>query len=287
MLRTTPLTLGMSETYFPYGVDGAGGESYGFSYLPLFEGSGGSYYQWPGGQVMVNVELAVELTLKGPPMTSEPSGVPFQSVGGYVDPRAVIESDDSPLSSPLTSPQSNGSVSPYTSASPFMGARLVTDASSYPEQPNCYGVISPQEVPFTSHVVIHRPITPTSPDLVSIHEDPPTPQPIPRPKVPTSVRRRGPGRPTKAQAAANHANSKRPTGHSAVKVRRQMHNDSAMRSRARLNKALEDLWTVIPAQERTAQLIGEDDNREVCRAVKVEVAIGYLRKLQAQLPNLN
>jgi hypothetical protein len=66
-----------------------------------------------------------------------------------------------------------------------------------------------------------------------------------------------------------------------------MHNDSAMRSRARLNKALEDLWTVIPAQERTAQLIGEDDNREVCRAVKVEVAIGYLRKLQAQLPNLN
>src|SRR5204862_5857229 len=97
------------------------------------------------------------------------------------------------------------------------------------------------------------------------------------------VRRRGPGRPSKAQSAAHFPN-KRPTGHSAVKLRRQMHNDSAMRSRARLNKALEELWTVIPNQERILQPeISVDDNREVCRAVKVEVAINYLKKLQAQL----
>ena len=98
------------------------------------------------------------------------------------------------------------------------------------------------------------------------------------------VRRRGPGRPSKAQSAAHFPNNKRPTGHSAVKLRRQMHNDSAMRSRARLNKALEELWTVIPNQERNLQPeSGVDDNREVCRAVKVEVAINYLKKLQAQL----
>jgi hypothetical protein len=169
-----------------------------------------------------------------------------------------------------------------------MQSRLIADASLYPQQFNCYAAISPQEIPVTSNVVVHRPITPTAPDLkVGIIEAPQPQQPIAPPKVTTSVRRRGPGRPTKAQAAANYSNTKRPTGHSAVKVRRQMHNDSAMRSRARLNKALEDLWTVIPAQERTAQvMIGADDSREVCRAVKVEVAIAYLRKLQAQLPEL-
>jgi hypothetical protein len=98
------------------------------------------------------------------------------------------------------------------------------------------------------------------------------------------VRRRGPGRPSKAQSAAQFPNNKRPTGHSAVKLRRQMHNDSAMRSRARLNNMLEDLWNVIPKHERVVQPgMGDgelDDSREVCRAVKVEVAIAYLTKLQ-------
>ena len=63
-----------------------------------------------------------------------------------------------------------------------------------------------------------------------------------------------------------------------------MHNDNAMRSRARLNKALEELWKVVPTQVRAFQPEnGGDDNRDVCRAVKVEVAINYLKKLQAQL----
>jgi hypothetical protein len=104
------------------------------------------------------------------------------------------------------------------------------------------------------------------------------------PSAPT--RRRGPGRPSKAQSAAQFPNSKRPTGHSAVKLRRQMHNDSAMRSRARLNKALEELWKVVPKHERAIETEdGGEDNREVCRAVKVEVAINYLKKLQTRLSN--
>jgi hypothetical protein len=63
-----------------------------------------------------------------------------------------------------------------------------------------------------------------------------------------------------------------------------MHNDSAMRSRARLNNMLEELWNIIPKHERVVQPgMGDgdlDDSREVCRAVKVEVAIAYLTKLQ-------
>lgn len=63
-----------------------------------------------------------------------------------------------------------------------------------------------------------------------------------------------------------------------------MHNDSAMRSRARLNNTLEELWNIIPKTERTVQPDMQegdlDDNREVCRAVKVEIAIAYLKKLQ-------
>ena len=101
------------------------------------------------------------------------------------------------------------------------------------------------------------------------------------------LRKRGPGRPSKAQSAAQFPNSKRPTGHSAVKIRRQMHNDSAMRSRARLNNMLEELWNAIPTQERILypDMMGGDlDNtREVCRAAKVEVAIHYMKKLQSQL----
>lgn len=108
-----------------------------------------------------------------------------------------------------------------------------------------------------------------------------TPPPTP------PVRRRGPGRPSKAQGNSHFPGGKRLTGHSAVKFRRQMHNDSAMRSRARLNNVLEELWNLIPKQERIGQQgLGEgesDENREICRAAKVEVAIEYLKKLQNQL----
>jgi len=75
--------------------------------------------------------------------------------------------------------------------------------------------------------------------------------------------------------------TKRPTGHSGVKLRRQMHNDSAMRSRARLNNMLDELWSAIPKEERIVPQHGTPEEREVCRAVKVEVAISYIKKLQA------
>jgi hypothetical protein len=92
------------------------------------------------------------------------------------------------------------------------------------------------------------------------------------------VRRRRPGRPSNAQIS--ELLKKRP--YSAVKVRRQMHNDSAMRSRARLNKLLEELWEIVPVQYRTFQ-VENGKTREVCRAQKVEDAINYFIRLQAQL----
>jgi len=127
-----------------------------------------------------------------------------------------------------------------------------------------------------------RPITPISPEISDIILEPKRP-PSEQPIASNVPRRRGLGRPTKAQAAANYPNGKKPTGHSAVKLRRQMHNDSAMRSRARLNKALEELWSAIPLPERTAQAAGGEDSRDVCRAVKVEIAIAYLKKFQTKV----
>jgi len=56
-----------------------------------------------------------------------------------------------------------------------------------------------------------------------------------------------------------------------------------MRSRARLNQALEDLWKLVPTEERVSQPEIGEEQREVCRAVKVEVAISHLRKMKAQL----
>jgi hypothetical protein len=76
---------------------------------------------------------------------------------------------------------------------------------------------------------------------------------------------------------------KRPTGHGAVKMRRQMHNDSAMRSRARLNNMLDELWETIPSDERCPPQDANGEEREVCRAVKVEVAIKYIQRLRDQI----
>ena len=61
-----------------------------------------------------------------------------------------------------------------------------------------------------------------------------------------------------------------------------MHNDSAMRSRARLNNMLDELWIAIPKHERVMPQEEEPEEHEVCRAVKVEVAIHYIKKLQSR-----
>jgi hypothetical protein len=142
--------------------------------------------------------------------------------------------------------------------------------------PECFHVSPPFPLPFQANFLR------SNASLTKPPSKPVDKQLTPPPSPP--VRRRGPGRPSKAQSAAQFPNNKRPTGHSAVRFRRQMHNDSAMRSRARLNNTLEKLWNIIPKHERVVQPgMGDgdlDDGREVCRAVKVEVAIAYLIKLQ-------
>lgn len=91
-------------------------------------------------------------------------------------------------------------------------------------------------------------------------------------------RRRGPGRPSKAQLAAEGIHGKR--GRS-VTIRREIHNDSAMRSRARFNTVLDQLWAVLPKKERAA-MPSSDASRTVCRAEKIEIVIEYVKKLQLE-----
>jgi len=229
-----------------------------------------------------NVKFLAGLTMKENLLISERGDPAFPR---YVDPKAVADDEPSPLSSPANSAESSGTGSPCFSTAPLLESQMATSPLLYPPQLNCYPIVSPRDINFVTSTIPRRPITPISPEITDIllePKPPPSEPSISPQKVSTAPRRRGPGRPTKAQAAANYSNSKRPTGHSAVRLRRQMHNDSAMRSRARLNKALEELWSSIPVPERTAQAAGED-NREVCRAVKVEIAIAYLKKLQAKV----
>jgi len=237
-----------------------------------------------------NVKFLVGLTMKENPLIVERGGPDFQSVPRYVDPKAVADDDLSPASSPVNSIERSGTGSPCFSTAPLLEGPMAISPLLYPHQLNCYPIVSPSDINFVASTIPpRRPITPISPEISDIilePKPPPSVQTIAPQKASHVPRRRGPGRPTKAQAAANYPNSKRPTGHSAVKLRRQMHNDSAMRSRARLNKALEELWSAIPLPERTAQAAGGEDNRDVCRAVKVEIAIAYLKKLQTKVSDV-
>jgi hypothetical protein len=94
-------------------------------------------------------------------------------------------------------------------------------------------------------------------------------------------RRRGPGRPSKAQQLLE---GKKPSARVLMTMRRQFHNDSATRSRARFNNCLIELWNEVPESEKTHLSVGNDDpGRQVCRAEKIETVISYLRKLQRTL----
>jgi hypothetical protein len=74
------------------------------------------------------------------------------------------------------------------------------------------------------------------------------------------------------------------TSTSAVKSRRKSLNESASRSRARLNKALDGLWKVLPEQDQDFYLKNRvDNNKDPCRADKVEVAVAHIKNLQAQI----
>jgi len=59
-----------------------------------------------------------------------------------------------------------------------------------------------------------------------------------------------------------------------------MHNDSAMRSRSKLNANLDELWNLIPIMERWAFEL--DGGSKLSRADRVAFATIYIRKLQAE-----
>ena len=102
------------------------------------------------------------------------------------------------------------------------------------------------------------------------------------PPSPPPPHRRRPGRPRKSQIDTQFSINKYSTNIASNKLRRQMHNDSATRSRTRLNKALDKLWKVVLEQAKTFHPECQIDNkRDVSRAVKVEVAIAHLQRLQA------
>lgn len=83
--------------------------------------------------------------------------------------------------------------------------------------------------------------------------------------------KRGPGRPSINKPPTERV------------VRKRLHNDSASRSRARFSSALEKLWSKIPERERMERIKELDPSRPLSRAEKVEIAVGYLRKLEEKL----
>src|SRR5204862_5442372 len=107
------------------------------------------------------------------------------------------------------------------------------------------------------------------------------------PQSPLPAQRRRPGRPCKSQLTIQSSVEKGPTGRSLGIARRRTHNDSAMRSRARLNAMIDDLWSAIPTEQRVRPKLQSriDLNlvREICRAEKVEIAISHMRKMQKHL----
>ena len=109
----------------------------------------------------------------------------------------------------------------------------------------------------------------------------PTPtQTASRESSPVPNTRRGPGRPPKAL----RADLNKPFIGSNKAARRYFHNESAIKSRAKFNGALEELWMEVPETERK-RAVGKDLSRQVSRAEKVQVALCYLRTLRRKVEN--
>ena len=92
-------------------------------------------------------------------------------------------------------------------------------------------------------------------------------------------RRRRPGCPSKAQLSVE-CSSNHLYGRAA---RREIHNDSATRSRARVNTALDALWKEVPEKRKCIQTRGKDTVRQLSRAEKVEITLLYIRDLKAKM----
>jgi hypothetical protein len=130
---------------------------------------------------------------------------------------------------------------------------------------------------------------PSPATTVETPSSPPSP-PVSRPSSAVVPARRGPGRPSKAQLAAQKTIGKGLSARASASARREMHNDSAMRSRIRLNSTIDELWDSVPKSARsqyhsvtsTWNPVGGriDPLRELSRAEKVAIALSYLRKLK-------
>ena len=92
-----------------------------------------------------------------------------------------------------------------------------------------------------------------------------------------AARRRGPGRPKKGEQRPKPTSKASPRAY-----RREVHNDSAMRSRAKFNTALTNLWKQVPENVQL-QALGEDISRQIPRAEKVEIVISYIQSLESVL----
>lgn len=111
-----------------------------------------------------------------------------------------------------------------------------------------------------------NPLSPPSSPLRSL-----APRPVPPPSAPTP--HHGPGRPKKhdLKSQAFEAQKKR------------SHNQSASQSRARLNSGIDELWQLIPREERLSR--GKERGireRKVTRTEKIEHVIEYVMELQEE-----
>ena len=100
---------------------------------------------------------------------------------------------------------------------------------------------------------------------------------------------RGRGRPIKKSQdgvpiSVKSSNVKPASNRSGVVMRREYHNDSAMRSREKFNSALDELWQEMPETVRS-QASGQFAPRKLSRADKVEVAISYIRNVRSCVEN--
>jgi len=104
-----------------------------------------------------------------------------------------------------------------------------------------------------------------------------------------AVPRRRPGRPRNVEMTARNEkadqSAKRLTKRMLTTIKRQVHNDSAMRSRLRFNTILDDLWEEVPEWERSQALAKGDPSRCLCRAERIEIVTLYLRELRKTAEN--
>lgn len=87
------------------------------------------------------------------------------------------------------------------------------------------------------------------------------------------------GRPKKSEGERYDNTTK---SRSAISICRQFHNDSAMRSRLKVNTLLDNLWDEVPEWHRVQRLESKF-SLSLSRADKLEVVISYMRIMQAKV----